>query len=114
MQLFSRHPGDADLIAGIRAGGAQRQLYENKLYKKYDYFIADGVRKHRLTEDDCFSAYSDAIMTVIENIVSSRFEGRSELKTYLYQIFSNKCVDAIRKRRLIEVASTIPSRSTIR
>ena len=98
MPLFSRQPTDADLMTGIRAGGAQRRLYENKLYEKYSYLVADGVRKHRLAEDDCASAYSDAILTLFENISSGRFEGRSELKTYLYQIFTNKCVDAIRKK----------------
>lgn len=85
-------------MAGIRAGGTQRRLYENKLYEKYDYLIADGTRKHRLTEDECASAYSDTILTVLDHITENRFESRSELKTYLYQIFSNKCVDAIRKR----------------
>ncbi len=98
MGLFSRQLTDAELMAGIRAGGAQRRLCENKLYEKYDYFITDGVRKHRLAEDDCASAYSDTILTVFEHIRSDRFEERSGLKTYLYQIFTNKCVDAIRKK----------------
>ena len=98
MGLFSRQLSDADLMAGIRAGGTQRRLYENKLYQKYEYFIADGTRKHRLTDDECASAYSDTILTAFDNIVTNRFEGRSELKTYLYQIFTNKCVDAIRKK----------------
>ncbi|WP_080241647.1 RNA polymerase sigma factor [Spirosoma rigui] len=93
-----QHYSDADLMAGIRAGGPQRRLYENKLYERYDYLVADGVRKHRLAEDDCASAYSDAVLTVFDHISSGRFEGRSELKTYLYQIFANKCVDAIRKK----------------
>ena len=93
-----RQLSDAELMAGIRAGGTQRRLYENKLYEKYQYLIADGTRKHRLTEDDCASAYSDAVLTVFEHISSGRFEGRSELKTYLYQIFNNKCVDGIRKK----------------
>lgn len=97
MRLFSRQISDADLMAGIRAGGSQRRLYENKLYEKYDYLIADGTRKHRLSEDDCASAYSDSVLTVLDHINTGRFEGRSELKTYLYQIFTNKCVDAIRK-----------------
>lgn len=98
MGLFSRQLSDADLMAGIRAGGTQRRLYENKLYQKYEYFIADGTRKHRLADDECASAYSDTILTAFDNIVTNRFEGRSELKTYLYQIFTNKCVDAIRKK----------------
>lgn len=98
MSLFSRQPSDADLMAGIRAGGTQRRLYENKLYEKYAYLIDVGSRKHRLSEDECASAYSDAVLTVIEHILTDRFEGRSELKTYLYQIFTNKCVDAIRKK----------------
>ncbi|QJW89547.1 sigma-70 family RNA polymerase sigma factor [Spirosoma taeanense] len=98
MAFFNRKLSDAELMAGIRAGGTQRRLYENKLYEKYDYLIADGTHKHRLDEDDCASAYSDAILTVFEHISNGRFEGRSGLKTYLYQIFTNKCVDAIRKK----------------
>jgi RNA polymerase sigma-70 factor (ECF subfamily) len=95
--MRSRQLSDAELMAGIRAGGSQRRIYENKLYEKYDYLIADGVRKHRLSEDECASAYSDAVITVLDHLNTGRFEGRSELKTYIYQIFSNKCVDAIRK-----------------
>ncbi|GAB4024285.1 RNA polymerase sigma factor [Spirosoma koreense] len=98
MGLFSRQLSDAELIAGIRAGGAKRRFSENKLYEKYRYLIADGTHKHRLTEEECASAFSDTIMSIIDHIVSGQFEGRSELKTYLYQIFSNKCVDAIRKK----------------
>ncbi len=98
MGLFSRHPSDDDIIAGIRAGGTQRRLFENKFYEKYAYLVAEGERKHRLTEDECDQAYSDAFMTVVEHIVNGRFEERSGLKTYLYQIFSFKCVDIIRKK----------------
>lgn len=98
MRLPSRQLSDAELMTGIRAGGSQRRLYENKLYEKYQYFITDGIRKHRLTEDECASVYSDTVLAMFENIVSDRFEGRSELKTYLYQIFTNKCVDEIRKK----------------
>ncbi|GAB2543203.1 RNA polymerase sigma factor [Spirosoma aerophilum] len=93
-----RQLSDAELMAGIRAGGTQRRIFENKLYEKYRYFINEGTRKHRLTEDESASVYSDTILTVFDNLTSDRFEGRSEFKTYLYQIFSNKCVDEIRKK----------------
>jgi RNA polymerase sigma factor (sigma-70 family) len=93
-----RQLSDTELMAGIRAGGTQRRIYENNLYEKYQYFINEGTRKHRLSEDESASVYSDTILTVFESLTSDRFEGRSEFKTYLYQIFSNKCVDEIRKK----------------
>ncbi len=94
---FSKNP-DNQIIEGIATNGSQRRACENKLYEKYFYFIKEGVRKHSINEDDASSAYSDTILTAIESIVAGRFEGRSELKTYLFQIFSNKCVDIIRKK----------------
>jgi RNA polymerase sigma factor (sigma-70 family) len=57
-----------------------------------------GMKKYHLSDDECSSAYSDTIISVIESIISGRFEGRSSLKTYTYQIFMNKCVDVIRKK----------------
>ncbi len=98
MRLTFKQLSDLDLIDGILTGGTERRQYENQLYNRYAYFIRDGTRKHRLTEDDCASAYSDTILSVIDHILSGRFEGRSNLKTYLYQIFTNKCVDFIRKK----------------
>ncbi|GAB3338568.1 hypothetical protein GCM10027299_50780 [Larkinella ripae] len=98
MAFFGRHPTDSDLIAGLKADGVQRRQAEDRLYLKYQYMIGDGVRKHRLDEEDCASAYSDTILSVIDNVRRGKFEGRSELKTYLYQIFTNKCIDLIRKK----------------
>ena len=96
--IFNTQPSDQAIVAGIRTGGSQRTHSENQLYYKYRYFIRDGSRKHKIEEEEASIAYSDTILTVIEHIVVGRFEGRAELKTYVYQIFSNKCVDVIRKR----------------
>ena len=98
MRPFSRQLSDADLMVGIKAGGTQRRLYENKLYEKYQYFITDGAHKHRLSEDECASVYSDTILVLFDHISTGQFEGRSGLKTYLFKIFNNKCVDEIRKK----------------
>lgn len=98
MGLFTRHLSDAELIANLREGGTVRITAENGLYKKYYFFIRTGARKHALSEDDSATAYADALMVVIDHVCSGRFEGRSELQTYLYQIFMNKCVDLIRKK----------------
>ncbi len=97
MKLLQKSPPDSAIIHGICAGGTARRLHENQLYGKYTYFVGEGVRKHRLSEDESSMAYSDAVLTVIEHINADRFEGRSELKTYLFQIFNNKCVDLIRR-----------------
>ncbi len=98
MRLSFKKLSDTDLIDGILAGDPDRRLCENQLYDRYAYFVREGTRKHRLSEDDCASAYSDTILSVIDHILTGRFEGRSNLKTYLYQIFTNKCVDFIRKK----------------
>jgi RNA polymerase sigma factor (sigma-70 family) len=97
MSLFQNKPTDQELINGIRLGGLKRQRFENNLYEKYRYLIRDATRKHKIAEEEASIAYSDTILTSIENISTGRFEGRSELKTYIYQIFSNKCVDAMRR-----------------
>jgi RNA polymerase sigma factor (sigma-70 family) len=88
---------DTQLITGLQQGGAERKKYEGELYLTYHYFIREGCNKYNLSEDDSFSAYSDAVLSVLNNITSGRFEGRSSIKTYLFQIFSNKCVDLVRR-----------------
>lgn len=94
---FSRRYTDSEILDGIKAGGSQRRKFENVLYEQYEHLIHDATYKHRLTEDESASAYSDTILSVIDHAITGRFEGRSGLKTYVYQIFSNKCVDLLRK-----------------
>ena len=88
---------DTEIISNLAAGYAERTRQEKKLYEEYFYFVNEGCRKYNLTHEDSFSAYSDAFLSALLNIVSGRFDGRSSIKTYLFQIFSNKCIDLIRK-----------------
>ena len=89
---------DREIIEQLRGSGIDRIKSEEQLFNRYVYFIREGVNKHSLSEDDAFDAYSDTILSGIEKISNGTFEGRSSLKTYLYQIFHNKCVDLLRKR----------------
>ncbi|HYF69303.1 MAG TPA: sigma-70 family RNA polymerase sigma factor [Ohtaekwangia sp.] len=89
---------ESTLITGLQSDGVQRRLSEKKLYEHFFYLTRVAIRKYSLTEDECASAYSDTIIGIIDNIVNRRFEGRSSLKTYTYQIFMNKCVDVVRKK----------------
>ncbi len=101
------------IIHGLQAGSSERRAFENKLYQEYFYFIKAGVRKYNLKEDECSSAYSDTIISVIHNIITHKFEGRASLKSYTYQIFSNKCVDLLRKetttKRMVHRTTPIDS-----
>jgi RNA polymerase sigma factor (sigma-70 family) len=94
------HPlreADDRIIGLLGQNGLDKRKGEDALFSKYAYFIQAGIRKHGLPEEDVFNAYSDSILAVIENISNGTFKGRSSLKTYLYQIFNNKCVDLLRK-----------------
>src|SRR5215471_6857452 len=88
---------DSDIINGLTGDHKQRAYIEQQFYLQYKYFIDEGCRKYQLIYEDSFSAYSDAILAAIHNIVDNRFDNTYSLKTYLFQIFHNKCVDLIRK-----------------
>jgi RNA polymerase sigma factor (sigma-70 family) len=86
------------VLEGLKAGGSRRMLSERRLYERYFYLIRQGILKYSISEEDAASAYSDAVISVIDNVLTGRFESRSSLKSYIYQIFMNKCVDAVRKK----------------
>jgi RNA polymerase sigma factor (sigma-70 family) len=101
---------DKEILTGLQSGHKQRLMHEKKLYIGFSYFIGEGCKKYHLSYDDSFSAYSDAVLSVIHNVSANRFDGRSSLKTYLFQIFSNKCIDLVRKitTNKQQVHQTIP------
>ncbi len=89
---------DEQLISNLRGNGIIRSRGEEQLFTTYSYFIREGMNKYTMSEDEAFDAYSDTILSAIENVRNGSFEGRSSLKTWLYQVFNNKCVDLLRKR----------------
>lgn len=91
------HQEDIDILQGLQSDTRQRYAFERDLYNRYSYFIGEGAARYKLSDDDSFSAYSDAVLSFIQNVSSGRFDGRSSVKTYLFQIFSNKCIDLVRK-----------------
>jgi len=88
---------DGQIIGLLRQRGVDKRKGEESLFSEYAYLIRDGIRKHRLSEDEAFDAYSDSVLAVIESISNETFQGNSSLKSYLYKIFHNKCVDLFRK-----------------
>ena len=89
---------DEDLIIQLQQDSHLKRKAEDALFTRYVYFIKEGMHKYSLTEDEAFDAYSDTILYAIGSIAGNIFERKSSLKTYLYKIFCNKCVDLIRKK----------------
>jgi len=88
---------DWQIIGLLRQRGVDKRKGEESLFSEYAYFIREGIRKHRLSEEEAFDVYSDSVLAVIDNISNETFQGNSSLKSYLYKIFHNKCVDLFRK-----------------
>ncbi len=95
---ISPHIPEQEIVYGLLSSGTQRSRAEEQLFRQYDYFMKEGIRKYSLSNDESFDAYSDAIISAIEKITNRSFEGRSSLKTWIYQIYHNKCVDLLRKK----------------
>src|ERR1700724_2205747 len=86
------------ILQGLKSEGFSRRNAEKELYKAFFYLIKEAEKKYGIEKEEAASIYSDAVLIIIKNVTSGKFEGRSSLKTYIYQIFSNKCVDLLRKK----------------
>jgi len=91
-------PADKELIQQLKPGSPYKRKAEEDLFNRFLYFIREGMSKYSMDEVDAFDAYSDTILQSLDNIVKGDFEERASLKTYLFRIFNNKCVDLIRKK----------------
>jgi RNA polymerase sigma-70 factor (ECF subfamily) len=93
-----KNDSEDQLIENLRQGGSGKRKSEDQLFTTYSYFIREGVLKYHITEEESFEAYSDSLLVAIEELKKGLFERRSSLKTWLFQIFLNKCVDLLRKK----------------
>ncbi len=98
MPSFSPVVSDEEIIRNLKESKLVKNKAEEQLFSRHAYFIKEGIIKYSLDQEEAFSAYSDTILQAINNVSTGRFEKRSSLKTYLYKIFNNKCVDLIRKK----------------
>jgi RNA polymerase sigma factor (sigma-70 family) len=89
---------EREIIDSIQQNGTKRKNGEERLFNRYVYLIKEGIYKYSLLQEEAFDLYSDTIISAIEKIANGSFQGRSSLKTWLYQIFHNKYVDLLRKK----------------
>jgi RNA polymerase sigma factor (sigma-70 family) len=91
------HAAEREIIDGLLETGTNRRKSEEQLFNRFAYFINEGMHKQGLLQEQAFDVYADTVLSAIEKIRNGSFEGRSSLKTWIYQIYHNKCVDVIRK-----------------
>jgi RNA polymerase sigma factor (sigma-70 family) len=89
---------DQELISRLKGVDIERRKSEEQFFASYSYLIKDGERKYSLPHDEVFNAYADAVLSVIDRIRDDSFKSLSSIKTYLCQVFYNKCVDLLRKK----------------
>jgi RNA polymerase sigma-70 factor (ECF subfamily) len=94
----SPDPEEKEILSSLARTGMARRKGEEQLFRKYKYFVREGMDRYTLSESDALDAYCDTILSLTGSPSELPFEGRSSLKTYLFRIFLNKCVDLVRKR----------------
>lgn len=95
--LTSTHRSDEEIIRNLTATGIDKRKGEDDLFSRFVYFIKVGMERYNVKEEESFDAYSDTIISAIDSIRSGHFGSRSSLKTYIFKVFHNKCVDIVRK-----------------
>lgn len=68
------------------------------MFERFSYFIRLKENKNSLSREDLFDAYSDTVLAVINSIAYGSFQNRSSLKTFMYEIYQNKCIDRLRRK----------------
>jgi RNA polymerase sigma-70 factor (ECF subfamily) len=88
---------DNEIVKHLSESGINRRKAEDQLFSSYTYLIHTGMEKYGLREDEAFDAYSDTILSAIDTISRGLFQSRSSIKTWVFKVFNNKCVDILRK-----------------
>ena len=96
--LTSSRSSDEEIIRKLTETGSNKRKGEDELFSRFSYFVKVGMDRYHVKEDESFDAYSDTIISAIESISVGQFGNRSSLKTYLFKVFHNKCVDLLRKK----------------
>jgi RNA polymerase sigma-70 factor (ECF subfamily) len=115
-------PSDLEIIEGLKAGGVLFEKSALELYRKCQNFINDAAKKHPLlSEENLQDAYIDSVDAMIRKVLSDQFKREvGKLSTFLYQIFSNKCIDQLRRitnhknewqRNLDSITEDLPMKS---
>ena len=97
LNIFKSNPSDKKLTESICQGGQAREWATSQLLDQHIYFVKKLSKQFHQPEEQVLDAYTDALMLLLDHIISGRFRGESQLSTYLYQILFNKCRDLLKR-----------------
>jgi RNA polymerase sigma-70 factor (ECF subfamily) len=99
---------DNEIIQKINQGGSQMEKCLEAFYRENIRFIGVMEKKYSLAREAVTDAYTDAIIDFKEQVKNHMFRQKSKCSTYLYSIFSNKCIDILRKKTTHTVINDLP------
>ena len=75
----------------------KRKKYETEFFVAYQYMVEKKRRKYRLNQNDALSIYIDVFQIIVAKIRKN--ESIDKLKAYFNRVFSNKCIDFLKKNK---------------
>jgi len=104
-QLQIRKYSEEEWIEGIR--NMKPQVIQ-KFYKKQLPIIRKMIFRYEIgRETEAEDIVIDALMILINNLGSDKFEARSKLDTYFYRICTNICLDKVKYNKKIPLSLNV-------
>ncbi len=90
---------DERIIDRLHSSPGEFEKTASYLHQRFKGFIGKAKGRYpSLSEEDLQDAYNDALDALIKKIIHQTFDpDKGSISTLFYQIFSNKCVDQMRK-----------------
>jgi DNA-directed RNA polymerase specialized sigma24 family protein len=88
---------DKKIIDALLNGGSSKEDAVNYVMNEFIHYLPTVAKKTGLNREEALDVFTDAIMDMIDQVVTGRFKEESKLSSYFYKIFYFKCVDLFRK-----------------
>lgn len=80
---------EAQLISAIKEGGSACDKAIAYLYRKHHDSVLSFIVVRNGSKEEAKDIFQDAVLTLLSNIQTGKFEGKSSLSTYLHAISKN-------------------------
>ncbi|MEZ4686512.1 MAG: sigma-70 family RNA polymerase sigma factor [Bacteroidia bacterium] len=100
---------DTRIVDDIKAGGKRRESAALEIFKDYNSLIGMGIKRYGLKREVAIDALSDAIVGLVDQIAKGNFRGEAKLSSYLFRIFSWKCIDKLKKQQTYSREEDMPA-----